>query len=360
MQKVILFGGSFDPIHYGHLKVASIAKDYIKADEVVFILAQNPRWKTPATSKEDRLQMLELAIKGYDNFSIDLTEYNSNAEVNYTFDTISAIKKDSKEYYFLIGSDQVDKLHLWHRIEELKEMVHFICFKRPGWEINQENILKYNIQIIDKKEYDISSTALRFMHSLDAPKIVLDYIIEHELYYVKTMKHYISNKRFTHTVSVANLSYDIALRNNVDPFKAYLASLLHDISKELPKEEQHQFMVDNYLEFVDVISPELYHQFISYDIAKTIFKIEDEDILNAIKYHATGNANMSPLAMIIYSSDKIEPTRNYDSSTMIEGCLKDYYQGFIQVLKENISFFESKGIKYHNPLTDACLKQYIK
>ena len=88
-------------------------------------------------------------------------------------------------------------------------------------------------------------------------------------------------------------------------------------------------------------------------------KIEDEDVLEAIRYHATGKENMSTLAKIIYSADKIDPLRGYDSSSLINECYKDINKGFLRVLKENIEFFKEKNIDYENYYTSRCLNYYL-
>lgn len=359
MKRIILFGGTFDPIHFGHLKIAAKAYDVLKADQVIFILAKKPRWKTPSSSSEDRLNMLNLALEGYRNFEVSLIEYNSEDEVNYTIDTVEKLIDDKAEYFYLIGSDQVEKLNQWYKIDELSKMIKFVAFKRPEIALNQENIDKYHVQVIKSKKYDISSTELRFMHNLDAPKEVLDYIAEHNLYYIKTIKELISKERFKHTLSVANLAYRLALQNNADPLKAYIAGLLHDIAKDVNTNTMLEYIKKEYPQYLEV--PEmLYHQFMSAKMATEIFQVNDEDILEAIKYHGTGNEMMSPLAKILYVADKTDPLRGYDSTYLIKESQKDINQGFKLVLEDNIRYYQRHQINYHNILTDQCIAYYLK
>ena len=152
----------------------------------------------------------------------------------------------------------------------------------------------------------------------------------------------------------------IAKGNGVNPSKAFISGLLHDIGKEIPMEEQISFIKANLGEEYLKIQKPLYHQFVSKDIAHRVFHINDEEILDAIEYHATGKKDMSTLAKILYASDKIEPTRGYDSSEMIKECVKDINKGFIKVLDENVKFFIDKGIKYDNIFTIECIKSYLK
>lgn len=361
MKKILLFGGTFDPIHNAHLKLAEIAYKTIDANYCYFILAKNPRWKTPLSRPIDRLRMLKLALKDKKKFKISLIEYNSKEEVTYTYNTIVEMKKKVKgEYYYLIGADQLNQLDKWYKIDELAQMVNFVVFRRYGYSLSEENIKRYNCRIIEAKEMDVSSTHIRLLNRLDSPKPVLDYIAKHEMYYTSILKQYISQKRLNHSFSVANLAYDIALSNNKDALKAYHAGLIHDIAKGVTNEEAEALMIKHFPQYLNKIGKWGYHQFIGVIIAKEIFKINDSEILSAIEYHATGKAHMTPLAKIIYCADKLDPSRGWDSKKFIIACKKDYNRGFIEVLKDNIRYFKENNIDFSNELSDSCVEYYLK
>ncbi len=360
-MKTIIFGGSFDPIHNGHLLIASKAKEEFKADRVVFLLAKQARWKKTKTSDLDRLNMLKEAIKDYDGFEISTLELNSKQEVNYTYDSIKAFKKQrNEELYFLIGFDQLEKLNLWYKIDELSKMVHFISFARPNYSLNTDNINKYHVQVFNVNLSNASSTNVRSLQYADCPLSVLNYIEEHKLYYFEKIQTYIKDHRLSHSISVANVCYQIALRNNVDPIVAYTAGLLHDIAKQKPIEEQEEFMKVNYPSIYKSIPKALYHQFLGADIVEKEFHILNSEILDAIICHATGSSNMSKLSKILYAADKIEPTRGYDSTSLINKCYDNIDEGFKEVLKENIIYFQENNISYDNPLTTSCINSYLR
>ena len=162
MKKVLLFGGTFDPIHNAHINLCEIAFKTINADFCYFILAKNPRWKTPCSRPEDRLNMLKLALKDKPNFKISLIEYNSKEDITYTYNTIVEFKKTVKDdLYYLIGADQLNKLHEWYKIDELSKLVKFICISRPDYEVSSENEVKYNVYVINENVSSMSSTKLR-------------------------------------------------------------------------------------------------------------------------------------------------------------------------------------------------------
>lgn len=359
-MKTIIFGGSFDPIHNGHIILAKTALKAINADKVVFLIAKNPRWKDKRTSGEHRYNMVELSIKNEDKFEISRLELDSEAEVNYTFDTLSKYpRREDEELYFLIGYDQLDQLDKWYKIDELTKIVKFICYSRPDYQLNKENASKYDVILIEENLSSMSSTKLRNLEDVDCPKAVLNYIAENNLYYIPKIKTYINDKRFNHSLSVAHLAYHMALNNNINPSKAYIAGLLHDIGKYQDWAYQEVIAKKYCEEYYTLIPKVLYHQYVSVELAIKDFNIKDEEILEAIKYHATGSPNMSKLAKIIYCSDKIDPSRGYDSSDMVNACMKDIDEGFNYVLNENIKYFKIKNMEYKNPLTNKCISYYL-
>ncbi len=364
MKKVILFGGTFDPIHQGHINIALAAKKQLNADKVVFILSRAPRWKTPTVETSDRLEMLKLAIKDIEGFEYSTYEIEKNTDFDYSIDTARYFVNNSKEegeevkYYWLIGSDQVVQLDRWAEVDELTSIVQFVYYSRETDENPSPNVKRYNIEHIVGETYNISSTSIRRIDSSDIPDQVFDYIVEHGLYFMNRLKGLLSPHRLAHSIQVARLAREIARNTNYDYNKAFYAGLFHDCAKDISDERAEMLMKTYYPMYINMPKWS-WHQFVGVTIARDEFHIEDPDILEAICYHATGKAHMSPIGKIIYSADKIEPTRGYDSSDMIASCLKDYRQGFLDVLSENRKFLLEQNKQIHNPLTDECFALYL-
>ncbi len=353
----ILFGGSFDPIHLGHTNMAEQASKQLDAD-VIFLPSKVAVWKKDATDIKHKLKMLELAIKDYPRFSIDLFEVDNDDEYNYSIDTMRYFinKYPNATFYYLIGTDHVNAFHKWKEAEELSKLAKIIFFARPNYQIDEENVKKYHmIQIVGSLK-DISSTDIRAFKSLELDKDVLDYIVINNLYFVPKIRSYLTERRFAHSFNVASLSYEIAKRNGVEhPERAFKAGLLHDIGK---KYEQDAIIKDHYPEYIDYPKPIL-HQFIGEYLAKKDFEVVDEEILEAIKYHTTGKPNMGKLAKIIYAADKIEPGRGFDSSDLIKAMMEDIDKGFVTVLKANVEYFQDHSIDFKNELTSKCIEYYL-
>lgn len=359
MEKIIIFGGSFDPIHLGHINLAHMVKEKLGISKCVFLPTYSTRWKNVNTPSLMRLEMVKLALDGENNLIYSDVEVNLKKAVNYTFETIVELKKIYQgDFYLLIGTDQLNQLDRWYKIDELIKISKIVCYYRHGYQVNQDNLSRYHVILIKDKEYDISSTEIRNCQKLYTKKSVLDYIALNDLYYIPSIKKYMSLKRFEHSKSVANLAYDIAKANKLDPYKAYMAGLLHDIARDIDIAKQKaiiQAKYDDYLTYPDFT----YHQFVGVEILKNDFHIKDDEVLMAIMFHCTGKKDMSPLGQVIYAADKIEPGRKYDSSSLINACIKDYHQGFIEVLNANRDYLKQFNAD-NNFLSQECYKFYLK
>jgi len=364
MEKLVLFGGTFDPVHNGHLRIARFASLKLNAD-VVFVPARAPRWKTPHASIEDRANMLRMALKKEGTGSVYISDYEikNNDSINYTIDTIRYFisKYKNREICLLIGADQVSSFNNWKDADKIASLATIIYVDRPGIEINSENIKKYNMKsLYYEGSGTVSSEAIRNLTNLDTPKEVLDYIVENELYYIKKIKEYYLPKRYDHIISVANLSYKIARANHIHEYeKAYIAGLLHDIAKSMPLKDQKEIMIKYYKEYLENLAPSVYHQFVSEYIAKKELHITDEIVLDAIKYHTTGKANMPPISKIVYSADKLDPLRGVNNKKLIKACINDYYNGFQMVLQENKKYLTQNKFDINNSLTESCFDLYL-
>jgi nicotinate-nucleotide adenylyltransferase len=193
-MKIGIMGGSFDPIHIGHLLVAEHAAEEAGLDEVWFIPSHNAPHKDhkPGASDEDRWRMVELAIAGNPRFRADDWEIRQGG-VSYSIETARMLVATypHDEFYWLIGADMVQYLPHWHRIEELCSLVSFIGFARPGTRIDLgalEPVIRNRVRLVDIPQFDISSTyireRLRGGRSVRylVPDSVLSYIEERRLY----------------------------------------------------------------------------------------------------------------------------------------------------------------------------------
>lgn len=131
--------------------------------------------------------------------------------------------------------------------------------------------------------------------------------------YYSLAKNSLSEYRYHHSKMVAKASVELALRYGVDSYKAELAGILHDITKEMPVNNQLQLLKDNdiILDSVTKCTPQILHAVTGAAYAQFVLGIKDSDIINAIRFHTTARANMSVLEKIVFVADFISEDRTY-------------------------------------------------
>lgn len=357
MNKII-FGGGFDPIHLGHINMALMAQNKY-GGEVIFVPAKVAIWKSSSINQEHKLAMLKLAIKDFADFSVDTFELDQNEQPR-SYQTVEYFKKKypNDKLYFLIGQDQVNAFHEWAKPEEIAKNTQIIYYERPKYELNELNVDKYHMIAVSGPIMDVSSSDIRELRSANLQEDVIKYIEDNELYFIKKIKPMLKESRFKHSKSVAHTAYSIAKHHHLDFSKAYVAGILHDVAKSINDEESLRLMKEFFPGYLD-IGAYAYHQFIGAMLARDTFGVHDQEILDAIKYHTTGRKQMGWLEKLIFASDKIEPTRPYDSSSLINAMYEGFEKGFITVLDANRDFLISKDKMVDNRFTADCFKYYL-
>ncbi|QNO13591.1 nicotinate (nicotinamide) nucleotide adenylyltransferase [Alkalicella caledoniensis] len=193
-NKILFFGGSFNPIHTGHLILAQHCAEQLKIPRVVFLPTGNPPHKMLEIESKHRLQMLELALKGNELFEICHYEI-SKKEISYTYQSIEFLKREFQcEVYFFVGGDSLLDIHKWKEPKKILTNCNLVYAKRPGFELDikmhlQSNNLP-NDRIIEVPTplIEISSTTIREKVKLGksikyyVPENVEIYIYQNNLY----------------------------------------------------------------------------------------------------------------------------------------------------------------------------------
>lgn len=202
-----IFGGTFDPVHHGHLETITRVSDKCALERVYFIPAAVPPHRNqPDASAQQRLEMVSLAIADYPRFDVDDRELK-RATPSYTYDTVKSLRAQdsSRRYCLILGIDSLSGLDSWYRWRELLDLVHFIVVRRPGWEIPQplpDWWQQSRVEFIDElKQFEagkiclvevepnpVSATEIRYgiAQGIDVstmmPHSVWDYICTNKLY----------------------------------------------------------------------------------------------------------------------------------------------------------------------------------
>ncbi|MFH1310432.1 MAG: nicotinate-nucleotide adenylyltransferase [Candidatus Omnitrophota bacterium] len=163
MMKIGILGGTFNPIHVGHLILAKECWDQLKLDKVIFVPAGIPPHKEieAQVSASDRLNMVRLALEGLENFEISTYELDKKSP-SYSIDTIKYFRAKcgkAAKIFFLAGADSIDTLSTWKDFDDILNLVVFVAANRPGWgAVCGKNSKIKHIKIPD---IEVSSTMIR-------------------------------------------------------------------------------------------------------------------------------------------------------------------------------------------------------
>lgn len=333
MRQIILFGGTFDPVHDGHLEIAKNALKEIEADAVWFLLAAQSPFKEENTSFKQRETMLKMMLEGEKNLFICDIE-NNLPKPSYSIDTLKALKKihpDAK-FSWLIGSDQIKDLNKWKDFKTLNKLVQFIVYEREGYEE------AHPYPVVKGSKINVSSTEIREGKSYLTKPEILNYMMHENLYLNTLCKNSMSSYRFEHTLRVTDLAVSLGSVHHLDLKKIRLIGMCHDLCKEYDMDEMTKMMKKHYPEHLN-LPKAFYHGFMASFILKTKYHIQDKDVLDAIENHV-GGTSYNPYAMILFIADKCEPGRVYDASHLIELTKQDLEKGFMAVKKENEAYLK--------------------
>lgn len=200
VQRLGLFGGSFDPVHYGHLLLAECCREQARLDQVIFLPAATPPHKQdrPLAPSADRVEMLELAIAGHEHFCVSRYEADRPG-VSYTVDTLAYFCREypQAELFLLLGADMFNDLPHWRRADEVCRLALPLVARRAGAELDfealaplveRERLEAIRRHLVDMPPIGISSTDLRRRIAAgrsiryQTPRAVEEYIRSHGLY----------------------------------------------------------------------------------------------------------------------------------------------------------------------------------
>lgn len=338
IQRLGILGGTFNPIHLGHIQ---LAQEMISAAELDLLVlmptGQPPHKRVPYLAPaKDRLEMCRLAVRGIPDCYVSDMEVQRSGK-SYTVETLREIKRFAPgvKIFLITGADMFLTIGDWYRAKEILSLCVPCAAPR---DMATADVLREYASYIGVKESvivpfapaTVSSTqvreAVRQGKSVEAmvPKAVEAYISSHQLYreaaklteaqLIEIVKEKVSPARFQHTMCVKSAAEDLANRYGGDVQKAGTAGILHDIMKDAGPAVQLQTLEESdiILSAVERIEPKLWHAMAGSVYIREELKIQDEEIINAVRYHTTGRAGMTLMDKILYVADFISDDRSFD------------------------------------------------
>ena len=374
-MKTGILGGSFHPIHNGHLDMARSARDALGLDQVILMADRIPPHKALAhgADNQQRYRMVQLACEGEDGFIASDWELNREG-TSYTALTLTHLAKERPEdvLYFIMGSDMLRSLTSWYHPEIVCEKAHLVCICRAGQDGGEAEAAQTVKELYGARVTllppvrELSSTQIRNRLadgrpiSELVPPAVEWYIYEHALYMsdrlvelTRAMRDTLKPHRFQHVLGVERTAVQLAENLGTDGQKARLAALLHDCAKCLPLEEQAALAKRDGSSLVLGEADQLLHAPAGAALARERYGVEDAEVLEAIRFHTTGAEDMTLLDEIVWAADLIEPGRDYPAVEKHRQLLlsaKDqisFETALLLVFNDNICYIQSSAGSVH-------------
>ncbi len=342
MERIGIYGGTFNPPHLGHMEAACQAMKVLKLDRLLLIpdrIAPHKKMPADSASGQDRLAMLSLAAAKFPGIEVSDLELRRNGP-SYTYETVEQLRTQypQAELYLLMGTDMFLCFSAWKRWETLLKQTCLGVLYRgdPGEQqaVEQQRVALQKkgarIELVKNQAIPTSSTELRRLlvfrcaGELLSPG-VLQYIEAHGLYgtgrdYRKlpmealeqVVVSLLKESRVAHVLGCRDTAVELAKRWGADVADAARAGLLHDITKALDGPVQ-LLVCRAYGVELDEFSrenPKTLHALTGSLVAERIFG-ENPAVVAAIRSHTTGKPAMNPLEKIIYVADYMEPNRDF-------------------------------------------------
>ena len=342
MERIGIYGGTFNPPHIGHMQAARQAVDLLRLDKLLLIpdrIAPHKVLPQGSASAQQRLQMLQIAASDIPKAAVSDLELKREG-TSFTYLTILELKEQypQAQLIFIMGSDMFLSFHTWRNPQIIMEnaTLAVLCRgdKNEKQALQQQKadleVMGAKVELIPNEITAISSTDLRRMLVFGCadpylPAGVGEYIRSNQLYGVgaqyqdlpmdeleKTVVSLLNPNRVNHVLGCRDTAVALAKHWGADETDAARAGLLHDITKALSGTLQLT-LCSEYGMILDDFSlqyPKTLHALTGSLVAERIFG-ENRAVVSAICHHTTGKANMSLLEKIIYVADYMEPCRDF-------------------------------------------------
>ena len=370
-MKIILFGGAFNPVHNEHLAMLKAATAVIGADKVIVMPTAVPPHKSGqmTVSPAERLEMCRIAFGSFAEVS-DFEVEKGGASFSYITCERLKHKYPNDEIFFLMGADMFACFPDWVYPERILNCVNVaVCAREGSADVakaqqNFKQLYKREALVVGYTGSVVSSTRVRTLAAIGAdisacvPPEVEKYIKKNGLYLIPQLaeaQKLLTEKRARHTLGVAFMAAENCRRLKIPEKKAVTAAALHDAAKYLKLSDERL----KGFEPPENVPESVMHQYTGAYLAEHEFGITDEDVLNAIRYHTSGRAGMSPLEKLIFLSDMLEEGRVYEGVDRLRAIFaRDIDECLEEALKEQLKYLKSSGKEIY-PLTQQAY-DYIR
>ena len=343
MERIGIYGGTFNPPHIGHIQAAKQAVSLLGLSKLLLVPAYAPPHKSalPSNSPTPRQRLEMLRIAAADSPKIEVSDLELIREgISYSVETVAQVRRDypEAELVLFVGTDMFLSFDTWKNPDEILKNASLGVFYR-GEKGERSDIQEKKaeleargarVYLVQNDVIPISSTQMRRLLAFRCageflPEGVLDYVREHRLYdsradwknlpmdrLEQVVISLLKPSRVKHVLGCRDTAVELAKRWGADVTDAARAGILHDVTKAIDGPLQLTLCAA-YGKLLDDFSkryPKTLHALTGSMVAKRIFG-ENEAVVSAIEFHTTGKADMTLLEKIIYVADYMEPNRDF-------------------------------------------------
>ncbi len=363
-MRIGIYGGTFAPVHLGHVTLAETAIHQLSLDRLIVVPAglSPGKQKDDALTDQDRLLTCRLAFASLPNTEVSDVEVCREGK-SYTVDTLQLFReKYPKDTLIcLFGSDAFLGLERWRAKEEIFSLAEIAVMPRDEKqrELTEQKAVEYRLTgasatVLEGPAYPVSSSLVReYLERGEQtdliPEKVLSYFrqngrfgfsaedYEYDLPFLTgEIERLESPERYEHSLNVAKRAVELARIHHVSEKLAYLAGLLHDICKNLPREEQLKWVPKPVIlrESLYLKLPQLWHAMAAAPYLWENYGVYQLEVLSGIFYHTEGHPGMTTFEKVIYLADLTSAERDYPSAAAVRAiCDESLDRGMIEGLR---------------------------
>lgn len=369
-QKILLFGGAFDPPHFGHVHLLQQALQTVQPDlALIMPTGTSPHKASSLTPGWLRRRMCRCFLTVDARVRLCSYELFKHGK-NYTVDTVRWLKKrwPAGRIVLCVGGDMLLSFERWHDWQALLQLVElcgqardeeeYAALQQKAEELRR---LGGRVTLCSPVAVQLSSTQVRLAVAQDrkidalVPETVAHVIQQRGLYQAslpnaaackKAVRAKLSAARYRHTLNVCRQAVHLSRLYGVDVRRARIAALLHDFMKETSQSDMLQIFSDNDIIKTGIAqrTPALWHGVCAALVARQRFGLTDEAVLSAIACHTCGKPGMSALDKVLYLADMTSAERDFDGvQTLRDLCEQDLDAAMIWALHHTIDYLVSRG-----------------
>lgn len=376
-MKLAILGGSFNPVHIGHLALAEEVVASLGYDRLLLI----PSFKSPfkaypeGATAEDRLDMLAASVEGDRKITVEDCELR-RGDVSYTIDTVAELEKrysPEGKIGVVLGDDLAAGFTGWMHAEALATKTDLIVGRRVA---DGSIPFPFVHRAVSNERIGLSSSeirrriadggAWRYLVSEGARRIIEDrglygfcpgpvFFREGDDFrssdsvtaaVERAVRLSLTTSRYLHARAVALFAADLCGRFGLEPEAGYLAGIAHDICKELPPARMRELALadGSGQSELETAKPSLLHARAAAVLLRERYGVGDEAVLEAVRLHIAGDVGMGPLAKVVYIADKLEPSRmEVEGDRRVLARTDDLQTLFDRTLRDTIEYLRSRG-----------------